>query len=222
MVSEEQPKTQFLQVSYLSSIKTKIIVFALLATVIPSVSMGWFSYVQNRRFLSDKIEQELKVVTSQTARELNLWLKDRLYDLRVFSSSYMVLENLENILRAGNVHIENVVAQLRLRDYLKSVQKKIVDYQELIQQKMDAKKAAAMAVSTSQMNVHQEGMYHEICELLGEPVNAATGAGKEDDDDDIIMMNTTGSAAQWLKCPITGLLMEDPIRSTVCHHVYSR
>ncbi len=132
MVSEEQPTTQFLQVSYLNSIKTKIIVFALLATVIPSVSMGWFSYVQNRRFLSEKIEQELKVVTSQTARELNLWLKDRLYDLRVFSSSYMVLENLENILRAGNVHIENVVAQLRLRDYLKSVQKKIVDYQELM------------------------------------------------------------------------------------------
>jgi hypothetical protein len=53
------PKAQFLQVSRLTSIKTKIIVFALLATIIPSVSMGWFSYVQNRKFLNDKIKQEL-------------------------------------------------------------------------------------------------------------------------------------------------------------------
>ncbi len=132
MTSEEQPKTQFLQGSRLNSIKTKIIVFALLATIIPSVSMGWFSYVQNRKFLSDKIKQELKVVTSQTSRELDLWLKDRLYDVRVFSSSYVVLENLEKISRGGSAHIENVVALRRLEDYLRSVQEKIVDYQELM------------------------------------------------------------------------------------------
>ncbi len=132
MSSEEQPKTQFLQVSRLNSIKTKIIVFALLATIIPSVSMGWFSYVQNVKFLSDKIKQELKVVTSQTSRELDLWLRDRLYDVRVFSSSYVVLENLEKILRAGSAHIENIVALRRLKDYLRSVQERIVDYQELM------------------------------------------------------------------------------------------
>jgi diguanylate cyclase (GGDEF)-like protein len=130
--SEEQPNTQFFQVSHLNSIKTKIIVFALLATIIPSVSMGWFSYVQNRKFLSDKIEQELKVVTSQASRELDLWLRDRLYDVRVFASSYVVLENLEKILRAGGAHIENMVALVRLKDYLKSVQERIVDYQELM------------------------------------------------------------------------------------------
>lgn len=80
-------KEQFLQVAPLKSIKTQIIVFALLATIIPSVTMGWLSYVQNRKFLNEKIKQELRVVTSQVSRELDLWLKDRLYDLRVFSSS---------------------------------------------------------------------------------------------------------------------------------------
>jgi diguanylate cyclase (GGDEF)-like protein len=125
-------KDQFLQVTPLKSIKTQIIVFALLATIIPSVTMGWLSYLQNREFLNEKIKQELRVVTSQVSRELDLWLKDRLYDLRVFSSSYVVLENLEKILREGSSHIEKVVAHRRLKDYLGSVREKIVDYQELM------------------------------------------------------------------------------------------
>jgi diguanylate cyclase (GGDEF)-like protein len=125
-------KEQFLQFTPLKSIKTQIIVFALLATIIPSVTMGWLSYVQNRKFLNEKIKQELRVVTSQVSRELDLWLKDRLYDLRVFSSSYVVLENLEKVLREGSAHIENIVAHRRLKDYLGSVREKIVDYQELM------------------------------------------------------------------------------------------
>ena len=132
MAAEKQDKKQFLQVSRLNSIKTRIIVFALLATIIPSVSMGWLSYVQNRKFLNEKIKQELRVVTSQASRELDLWLKDRLYDVRVFSRSYVVLENLDKIVGQGGAHIENVVARRRLKDYLGSVREKIVDYQELM------------------------------------------------------------------------------------------
>jgi len=129
---EKQDKKRFLQVSSLNSIKTRIIVFALLATIIPSVSMGWLSYVQNRKFLNEKIKQELRVVTTQVSRELDLWLKDRLYDVRVFSSSYVVLENLDKIVDKGVAHVENVVALRRLKDYLKSVREKIVDYEELM------------------------------------------------------------------------------------------
>jgi diguanylate cyclase (GGDEF)-like protein len=129
---EKQDKKRFLQVSSLNSIKTRIIVFALLATIIPSVSMGWLSYVQNRKFLDEKIKQELRVVTAQVSRELDLWLKDRLYDVRVFSSSYVVLENLDKIVDKGVEHVENVVALRRLKDYLKSVREKIVDYEELM------------------------------------------------------------------------------------------
>lgn len=132
MAVEKQDKKRFLQVSSLNSIKTRIIVFALLATIIPSVSMGWLSYAQNRKFLNEKIKQELRVVTTQVSRELDLWLKDRLYDVRVFSSSYVVLENLDKIVDKGVAHVENVVALRRLKDYLKSVREKIVDYEELM------------------------------------------------------------------------------------------
>jgi diguanylate cyclase (GGDEF)-like protein len=132
LAAEKEDKKRFLQVSRLNSIKTRIIVFALLATIIPSVSMGWLSYVQNKKFLNQKIKQELRVVTAQASRELDLWLKGRLYDVRVFSRSYVVLENLDKIVGQGGAHIENVVSRRRLKDYLGSVREKIVDYQELM------------------------------------------------------------------------------------------
>ncbi len=132
MTSKKQPKKKFLRVTRLSSIKTKITIFALLATLIPSLSMGWYSYIQNRRFISDKITQEIRSISSQASRELELWHKERVYDVRVFSSSYFVSENLEEILRADAAKIENVVAMGRIKGYLKSVREKFLDYEELM------------------------------------------------------------------------------------------
>lgn len=128
----ERVITNFLNAFRLRSIKSKIMVFALLATFIPSLSMGWLSFVQNRKFLSEKITQELKDVTSQASRELELWLKERLYEVRVFSSSYVVTENLEKLFRDDDAYIENIVALRRMKDYLKSVKEKVVDYEELM------------------------------------------------------------------------------------------
>jgi len=99
LASKEQLKTQFLQVSRLNSIKTKIILFALIATIIPSVTMGWLSYVQNKRFLSEKITQELRIVTAQVSREVALWLNGRLNDAVTYSVSGIVLKNREKIFR---------------------------------------------------------------------------------------------------------------------------
>ena len=145
MAAEKEDKKQLFQVSRLNSIKTRIIVFALLATIIPSVSMGWLSYVQNKKFLNQKISQELRVVTSQVSRELDLWLKGRLHDVKVFSRSYVVLENLDKILGKSGAPIENAVALRRLQDYLRSVREKIVDYQELMLLNLEGKIVASSA-----------------------------------------------------------------------------
>ena len=145
MADEKEDKKQLLQVPRLNSIKTRIIVFALLATIIPSVSMGWLSYVQNKKFLNQKISQELRVVTSQVSRELDLWLKGRLHDVKVFSRSYVVLENLDKILGKSGAPIENAVALRRLQDYLRSVREKIVDYQELMLLNLKGKRVASSA-----------------------------------------------------------------------------
>ena len=132
MVPDERSSTGFLSIVRLHSIKSKIIVFALIATIIPSLTMGWVSYVNNRQFLDEKIAQELYSITSHTSRELDLWLKERLYETRVFSSSYVVSENLEKIFDDKVALIEKKMAHRRVREYLKSVREKFIDYEELM------------------------------------------------------------------------------------------
>src|SRR5207247_7315791 len=94
VTSWEQVVSGLLRALRLDSIRSKMLVFALLATLIPSVTTGWISYLQNERSLSAKITGELQGVSAQTAREVDLGIKQRLYELRVFASSYEVSENL--------------------------------------------------------------------------------------------------------------------------------
>ena len=117
----------------MDSIKSQIVVFALLGALIPSVTMAWVSYVQNKRALTEKITGELKSASAQTAREMDIWLKERLYDVRVFASSYEVSENALRVLRAGGPGAARLEALTRLRDYLNSVQERFpTDYDELL------------------------------------------------------------------------------------------
>lgn len=108
----------------LDTVRNKILIFAVLVTLIPSGLTAWISYEQNRRALEEKISQELMSASSQSAREMDVWLKERLYDLRVFASSYEVSENL---LRKGG----GSPTRGRLNDYLNSVRERFTDYEEL-------------------------------------------------------------------------------------------
>jgi diguanylate cyclase (GGDEF)-like protein len=130
--NEERHDPAFIHVSRLQSIKTKIIVFALLATIIPSLALGTLSYLQNRALLRQKIANELRSATVQTAGELDLWLKARFYDLKVFCSSYVVSENLQRMLGKDREKIEHLVATNGIKAYLQSVREKFTDYRELV------------------------------------------------------------------------------------------
>ena len=55
VLSWEKASTAFFDSIGLRSIQSMIIVFALMATLIPSVTMGWLSYKNNRRVLDEKI-----------------------------------------------------------------------------------------------------------------------------------------------------------------------
>ena len=112
----------------LESIKSRIVGLALLATLIPSLGMAWISYVQNRAALTDKITEELQSVNAQTAREIDLWLKERLYEVRVFASSYEVTENIERARQTDG----GGQAGARLNGYLTSVGERFPDYNELL------------------------------------------------------------------------------------------
>jgi len=128
----EQGVSNVLHLVRLDSIKSKILVFMLLATLIPSLTLGWRSYVQNRRAVTERISEELRNLTDDTARETGLWLKERLYELRVFASSYEVTENLEKLISTPGGAARAGEAPRRLTDYLRSVRAKFRDYEELM------------------------------------------------------------------------------------------
>src|SRR5213076_837686 len=96
--------------------------------------------LQNKRSLTAKITGELQSVSAQTARELDLWVKERLYELRVFASSYEVSENLDRIPRAGGER-----ARERLTGYLRSVRERFADYQELLVVNPEGEEVASTA-----------------------------------------------------------------------------
>jgi diguanylate cyclase (GGDEF)-like protein len=130
--SWEQAASGVLRLLRLSSIKQRILIFALLATLIPSLTLGWRSYLLNRQFITQKLAEDLRDSASSIVRELNLWLKERLYEVRVFSSSYEVTENLEELARGSAAPARLAEANRRLTDYLKSVQGRFRDYEELL------------------------------------------------------------------------------------------
>ena len=109
----------------LDSIRNRIVAFALLATLVPSgITMG-ISYAQSRRALEDKISQDLLSQSAQTSRAMGVWLKERLYDLRVFAGSQEVANNLVQAGSGGET-------RKRLRDYLLSLHERFGDFDRLI------------------------------------------------------------------------------------------
>ncbi len=103
--------------------------FSVLATLIPSVTTVWLAYSQGKRALTQTIATELVGVSSAAANEVDLWLKERLYDLRIFSNSYEVTNNLQRLAATGGSTARAGTG--RLADYLNSVRELTTDYQEL-------------------------------------------------------------------------------------------
>ncbi|HEV8381441.1 MAG TPA: diguanylate cyclase [Gemmatimonadales bacterium] len=106
--------------------------FAVVATLLPSLTTVWISYIENKRALQAKASEELLGVSAQALREVDLWTKELRYDLRVFSSSYEVTENLERIPLADGEPVHSGIFFKRLTDYLNSVRDRFPDYSELL------------------------------------------------------------------------------------------
>jgi len=131
LIAVERTITRFLGLVRLSRIKSKIIVFSLLATFIPSLFMGWLSYRNNRQVLEEKINQELVNLTSHASQDLDYWFRERQYEIRVFASSYEVSENLDRMYRGEDSRAGRDTPSRRLEAYLASVETKFADYKEL-------------------------------------------------------------------------------------------
>ena len=109
----------------LDSIHNRILVLALLATLVPAFSTAVLSFERTRRALTETIEAELQRAGSQTARELDLWERGRTYDLRVFAGSFEITENLPRIAEGG---VDAAEALSRVSDYLSGIQTRFPDF----------------------------------------------------------------------------------------------
>ncbi|HMA44485.1 MAG TPA: diguanylate cyclase [Gemmatimonadales bacterium] len=124
----EQSISKHSRTLHLDSIRSRILLFAVLAILVPSIATAWIAYSHLQQSLSEKVTQEVSGASKQSAHAVAQWLKDRVYDLRVFASSYVVTENLEDLRRPGPV----APGQLRLSEYLASVRERFPDYVELM------------------------------------------------------------------------------------------
>jgi diguanylate cyclase (GGDEF)-like protein len=109
-----------------------MLMFAVVATLLPSLTTVWISYIENKRALQAKASEELLGVSAQALREVDLWTKELRYDLRVFAISYEVTENLERIPLANGEPARSGIYFKRLTDYLNSVRDRFADYPELL------------------------------------------------------------------------------------------
>jgi len=125
----------------LDSVKCRILLFAVVATLLPALTTTWLSYVHNKRALTEKTTAELLNARALIARESKLWLKERFYDVRVFSSSYEVSENLERIV-SGSTE-SGAATRRRLETYLESVRGHFTDYEQLTVFDLDSKIVAS-------------------------------------------------------------------------------
>jgi len=110
----------------LESIKSRILALALAATLIPALTTALLSYRQNHRALVEKFAERLNTSGTNTSRELDLWIKEKVYDVRVFASSYEVSENVGLAAGGGSA------GHGRLTAYLSSVRRRFGDYASLL------------------------------------------------------------------------------------------
>src|SRR5438105_1093089 len=103
-----------------------MLVFAVVATLVPALAVTIVSHRQNRPpSIGDQVALELHGTSADAAWDIDQWLSDRLRDLRVAATAYAVSENLTRM--QGNA-----AALGRLRDYLNSVRERCPDCDALL------------------------------------------------------------------------------------------
>lgn len=113
------------------SIRNRIVFFTMLVTLIPALGLGGLFYINSHRVLLDKTEQELSAGVSQVEQRLGHWIKERAYDLRVFSNSFIVTENLERLINDNGSRPAQTNDVSQINDYLGLLLLQFKDYRRL-------------------------------------------------------------------------------------------
>ncbi len=184
-LTPHRERGHFVRFPRLDSIRNRIIAFAVVATLIPSGITLAISYQQNRRALEAKITQDLVSQSEQTARSLSVWLKERLYDLRVFAAS----DEVANSLGVGVAPLAGSRAPApptgptrnRLREYLVSLNERFTDYGQLMVLDASGRIVGSTRDNATRVNL-KPGWLNELRaddQFVGPPYwDSETSAGK--------------------------------------------
>lgn len=113
----------------MKSIKSKIIVFSILATLIPSLGLGVLSFQQNETMIGENVTRELRALAHYASRELDLWIKEQILAARELATSKMLIDGLSIEKQAQKN--KQPAQQQALNLYLKSVHKHLETVLEL-------------------------------------------------------------------------------------------
>lgn len=151
-----------LRALHLDSMRSKVLLLAVLAALVPSLVTSVVLYRQNERSLTDRVAEQLRGASSEAARQLDAWLDERLSDLRVSASSYLPPENLT---RMGGQ------ALARLRDYLNSVRARFPDQDALLVFDERGRVVATSSGRTGRVSLPPDGVsgLRRGDALVGEP-----------------------------------------------------
>ncbi len=125
----EKAGVQSLRPLRLDTMGGKFLVFAVLATLFTTLVMTVMLYGRSRRSLGDRVGLELRGVSSDVARELGVWVDQRVFDLRLRASPYVVADNLARA--SGRGGTQAAQALVRLRDYLNSIRQNLPAHEGL-------------------------------------------------------------------------------------------
>ncbi len=78
----------------MKSIKSKIVLFALIATLLPSAGLGLLTFWQNEALVNDGATRELHALTNNVSQLLETWLNENILAVRALAAANPVIEGL--------------------------------------------------------------------------------------------------------------------------------
>lgn len=116
-----------LRALHLDTFRNQILAFAVLATVLPMLTLYVVSFRRDRGGIGEQMARELTGASGDAAWGIDQWLSERLFDLRTVATPFAVAENLARAQKNGSGE-----AVSQLRDYLTSVRGRCTDCDALV------------------------------------------------------------------------------------------
>lgn len=111
------------------SIKSRILAFAVLATVVPSLGLGLLTYWRYQALVGAKVAVELRTLNNYARSELGLWIAKHVDDLRALSNANTIQAALSRTPAAGQGPAR--IGAREIEVFLRSVQANLDSIVEL-------------------------------------------------------------------------------------------